>query len=254
MTASRSARGRHRDALAVIAKEPVAGLAKTRLIPALREREAARAATAMLADTLAAVRASGADPWLCYTPSDARARLGRLCPGFGLLAQAAGDLGDRLADLLGAGADRVAIVGADTPHLPQASYRRAFALLDEADVVLGPALDGGYYLVAATAARPELFVGVPMGTEVVLAETMARAARAGLAVALLPPLRDLDRAEDLAAALAAGELAAAPATLAAATELLDGNLDPVHPAGWRLRYAATAGADGWATMSRDGSC
>ena len=224
MTSSRFASGRRRNALAVIAKEPVAGLAKTRLMPALGETGAARAASAMLADTLAAVHASGADPWLCFTPSEARARLARLAPGFGLLAQAAGDLGDRLAvclaDLLEAGAERVAIVGADTPHVPLASYRRAFALLDEADVVLGPALDGGYYLVAAKSSRPELFVGVPMGTEVVLAETLARAARGGLAVALLPPLRDLDRVEDLAAALAAGELDGAPATLAAATALL----------------------------------
>jgi rSAM/selenodomain-associated transferase 1 len=208
----------------VIAKEPVAGLAKTRLVPALGEAGAARAATAMLADTLAAVRATGADPWLCFTPVEARERLGRLAPGFGLLAQGSGDLGDRLAaclaDLLATGADRVTIVGADTPHVPVSSYQRAFALLDEADVVLGPALDGGYYLVAAKAARPELFVGIPMGTEVVLTETLARAIAAGLVVALLPPLRDLDMVEDLAAALDAGELAGAPATLAATKELL----------------------------------
>jgi hypothetical protein len=224
VTPSGRVRRQRRDALAVIAKEPVAGLAKTRLVPALGEEGAARAATAMLADTLTAVRLSGADPWLCFTPAEARERLGRLAPGFGLLAQAPGDLGDRLAaclaDLLATGADRVAIVGADTPHVPIASYRRAFALLNEADVVLGPALDGGYYLVAAKAARPELFVGVPMGTEGVLTETMARAARAGLVVDLLPPLRDLDRVEDLAAALAAGELADTPATLAATRDLL----------------------------------
>jgi rSAM/selenodomain-associated transferase 1 len=215
---------RRRDALAVIVKEPVAGLAKTRLVPALGEEGAVRAATAMLTDTLAVVRSAGADPWLCFTPAEARERLGRLAPGFGLLAQRNGGLGDRLAaclaDLLAAGADRVTIVGADTPHVPIASVRRAFALLDEADVVLGPALDGGYYLVAAKAARPELFVGIPMGTETVLSETLARATRTGLDVALLPPLRDLDRVEDLAAALAAGELAGAPATLAATTELL----------------------------------
>jgi glycosyltransferase A (GT-A) superfamily protein (DUF2064 family) len=114
----------------------------------------------------------------------------------------------------------VAIVGADTPHVPPISYRRAFALLDEADVVLGPALDGGYYLIAAKAFRPELFVGVPMGTELVLVETLSRAARGGLAVALLPPMRDLDRVEDLASALAAGELDGAPVTRAAVTELL----------------------------------
>jgi uncharacterized protein len=224
VTPSGHACRQRRDALAVIAKEPVAGLAKTRLVPALGAAGAARAASAMLADTLAAVRASGAEPWLCFAPVEARERLCRLAPGFGLLAQASGDLGDRLAaclaDLLGAGVDRVAIVGADTPHIPAASYRRAFALLDEADIVLGPALDGGYYLVAAKASRPELFVGVPMGTEVVLTETLTRATRGGLLVALLSPLRDLDRVEDLAAALAAGDLDATPATLAAATELL----------------------------------
>jgi rSAM/selenodomain-associated transferase 1 len=209
----------------VIAKEPVAGLAKTRLAPAFGEAGAARAAAAMLADTLAAVASAGPDPWLCFTPPEARERLARLAPGFGLLAQGPGDLGDRLAaclaGLLAAGAGRVAIVGADTPHVPAASYRRAFTLLDEADVVLGPALDGGYYLVAARAARPELFRGVPMGTATVLAETLARAARRGLTVALLPPLRDLDRVEDLACALAAGELDAAPATRAAAADLLN---------------------------------
>jgi uncharacterized protein len=224
VTPSGPAGRRRRDVLAVIAKEPVAGLAKTRLVPALGAAGAARAAAAMLADTLAAVRSTGAEPWLCFTPAEARERLGRLAPGFGLLAQAPGDLGDRLAaclaDLLAAGADRVAIVGADTPQVPPASYRRAFALLDRADVVLGPALDGGYYLVAAKAARPELFVGVPMGTGLVLAETLRRAAGRGLVVELLPPLRDLDRLEDLGAALAAGELAGAPATLAAAAELL----------------------------------
>jgi rSAM/selenodomain-associated transferase 1 len=224
VTPSGLGRRRCRDALAVIAKEPVAGLAKTRLVPALGEAGAARAAAAMLADTLAAVRSVGAEPWLCFTPAEARERLGRLAPGFGLLAQAGGDLGDRLAaclaDLLGMGADRVAMVGADTPHVPPATYRQAFALLDDVDVVLGPALDGGYYLVAAKAARPTLFVGVPMGTDAVLSETLARATAAGLAVALLPPMRDLDRVEDLAAALAGGELTSAPATRAATTDLL----------------------------------
>jgi 2-phospho-L-lactate guanylyltransferase (CobY/MobA/RfbA family) len=177
-----------------------------------------------------------------------RERLGRLAPGFDLLAQGGGDLGDRLAaclaDLLRAGADRVAMVGADTPHVPPASYRRAFALLDQADVVLGPALDGGYYLVAAKASRPELFVGVPMGTEMVLAETLTRAVRGGLAVALLPPLRDLDRVEDLTAAVAAGELDGAPATRAAATELLASTRAAVRCA---RRPPSTSSARPWWT-------
>jgi hypothetical protein len=216
----------------VITKEPVAGAAKTRLIPAFGAAGAARAAAAMLADTLAVAAAAGAEPWVCFTPPSARARLARLAAGFGLLPQRGGDLGDRLAacfqDLVGAGLARVAIVAADTPQLPATSCRRAFALLDQVDVVLGPCRDGGYYLVAASAYWPELFVGMPMGADNVLEETRARAGRLGLTVGLLPVLRDLDRAEDLREALAAGELDGCPRTRVAVAELL-----------------ATAGAVSW---------
>jgi len=212
------------NALAVIAKEPVAGQAKTRLAPALGAAGAATLAAAMLADTLAAVRRVEAAAWLCFAPAGARAHMARLAPGFRLLPQRGADLGDRLAaclaDIRADGARRVAIVGADTPHVPPASFRLAFALLDEVDVVLGPALDGGYYLVAAKTPAPALFVGVPMGTDVVLEVTLARARLAGLTVGLLPALRDLDRPEDLTAALAEGELADSPSTLRAATAAL----------------------------------
>jgi uncharacterized protein len=215
-------------AVAVLAKEPVAGLAKTRLAATVGAAAAARAAAAMLADTLEVVAAVDAAPWLCFTPATAQRRMRRLAPGFSLLPQVAGDLGDRLAAclaaLLGCGAGRVAIVGADTPHLPGAAYTAALELLDNVDVVLGPATDGGYYLVAAKAARPELFLGVPMGTGAVLEVTLRRVAAGDLRVALLPPLRDLDRFEDLRAALDAGELAACRRTLAVAGELVAGRM------------------------------
>ncbi len=212
-------------ALAVIAKEPVAGLAKTRLAAAVGPAAAAVAAGAMLADTVEMVAQVRAEPWLCFTPATARARMAALAPGFRLLPQAPGGLGERLAAcaaaLHGSGAARVAIVGADTPHLPTGWCERALALLDHQDVVLGPALDGGYYLVATTAPWPELFLGVPMGTDLVLGETLRRAAGLGLHVGLLPPLRDLDRATDLEAALEAGELEASPRTRAVAGALLE---------------------------------
>jgi uncharacterized protein len=217
-----------RPALAVIAKEPVAGLAKTRLAPALGARGAASVAAAMLADTLATVRTVAADPWLCFEPACARDRMAALAPGFRLLAQAGGDLGDRLAAcaaaLHAAGARRLAIVGADTPHLRAAWYRSAFALLDRVDLVLGPALDGGYYLIAIDAARrpppAELFTGVPMGTDAVLGETLSRSQGLGLRTGLLPLLRDLDRMEDLEAALDHDELAGSPCSLEAIGALL----------------------------------
>jgi uncharacterized protein len=207
---------RLRRALVVIAKEPVPGAVKTRLAPGLGADGAARAAAAMLADTLAVMAQVEADPWVCFAPPDAHPRMARLAPGCGLLAQVEGDLGDRLAacfaTLLDGGAERVVIVAADTPQVPRVTYEAAFALLDQVDVVLGPTVDGGYYLVGAKAALPELFVGVPMGTEVVLQMTIQRAVQRRLRIGTVPVVRDLDRPEDLRAALAAGELDASPRT------------------------------------------
>jgi glycosyltransferase A (GT-A) superfamily protein (DUF2064 family) len=164
-----------------------------------------------------------AEPWVCFAPPEARTRMARLAPGCGLLAQVEGDLGDRLAAcfaaLLGGGAERVVIVAADTPHVPRATYQAAFALLDQVDVVLGPAVDGGYYLVGAKAALPELFVGVPMGTGAVLAVTIQRAIHRRLRIATVPMLRDLDRLEDLRDAFAAGELDGSPRTRQVAAAL-----------------------------------
>jgi uncharacterized protein len=221
-------------ALAVIAKEPVAGLAKTRLTPSLGDQGAAAVAAALLADTLTLVTEVEAEPWLCFAPAAARERMAALAPGFRLLAQVDGDLGDRLAAcaaaLHAAGATRLAIVGADTPHVPADRCRAAFDLLNRVDVVLGPALDGGYYLIAidGSAGPPsaELFTGVPMGSDQVLEETLRRARRLGLRSALLPPLRDLDRVEDLQAALDGGELASCPRSL----EVVGGLLSQRHRA------------------------
>jgi uncharacterized protein len=213
-----------RRALVVIAKEPVPGAAKTRLAPILGADGAARVAAAMLADTVAVMRTVDADPWVCFAPPDAHTRMARLAPGFGLLAQAQGDLGDRLAAcfaaLLGRGAKQVVIVAADTPQVPQTTYQEAFTLLDRVDLVLGPAEDGGYYLVGAKTALPELFVGVPMGTDAVFHETIQRARRQRLRVATVPVLRDLDRPEDLRAVLAAGELYTSPRTRLVVADLL----------------------------------
>jgi uncharacterized protein len=222
-------RRRHTRAVAVIAKEPVAGLAKTRLQAPLGAEGAARAAAAMLDDTLATLARVDAERWLYFAPAEARARMARLAPGFKLLAQAGGDLGDRLAgcfeallaDPDGAGLERLCVVGADTPHVPASACTTALAMLDRVDVALGPAADGGYYLVAARASLPGLFVGVPMGTGRVLEVTLRRAARAGLRVGLLPLRRDLDRVEDLAEALRCGDLDRCPRTRTVVAELLE---------------------------------
>lgn len=120
--------------------------------------------------------------------------------------QGAGDLGVRIAlafhDAFRRGAQRVLVVGSDCPRLSAPIMRDALRRLSAADVVLGPAEDGGYYLIglrreAMKAALPALFSGVPWGTGDVLARTLELAEDAGLGTALLERLPDVDRPEDL---------------------------------------------------------
>ena len=116
--------------------------------------------------------------------------------------QAAGDLGERMtaafAAAFAAGASRVAIIGTDCPGLRADHLRQAFALLAEYDVVLGPATDGGYYLLGLRQPQPELFQNKEWSTATVLTDTVADAHRLSRRVALLPELRDVDTAADLA--------------------------------------------------------
>jgi glycosyltransferase A (GT-A) superfamily protein (DUF2064 family) len=113
-------------------------------------------------------------------------------------------------------ATQVALIGSDLPSLPPAHVEAAFARLDAgADIVLGPAEDGGYYLIAATAPHPELFTGITWSTETVFAQTVAKVAAAGLTLATLPPWYDIDTGEDLRHC--AADLAAHPDHPATAT-------------------------------------
>ena len=116
------------------------------------------------------------------------------------LPQCDGDLGCRMAAASGEafadGAERVVIIGSDCPDLATETLARAFALLDDADVVLGPATDGGYYLVGLAAPRDELFDGIPWSTPDTLRVTLEVARARGLRVALLEEKRDIDTADD----------------------------------------------------------
>ncbi|GAC1380996.1 MAG: hypothetical protein NVSMB30_28790 [Hymenobacter sp.] len=117
--------------------------------------------------------------------------------------QAPGDLGERMAAAFAAafeaGARRVAIIGTDCPGLRAAHLTQAFAQLADHDVVLGPATDGGYYLLGLRQPCPELFQNKAWSTASVLPDTVAEAERLGYRVALLPELRDVDTAVDLVA-------------------------------------------------------
>jgi uncharacterized protein len=155
--------------------------------------------------------------------------------------QRGANLGERLFRALDDAAREhsfVAAVGSDHPTLSLAAVRRAFAALaaGEADVALGPSLDGGYYLVAVRRERlsPRLFAEIDWSTERVLAQTLERCRELGLSVVELPAARDVDRGEDvialaaeIAAAEAAGEVVGCPRTRAVLTEW--GLLPPAGP-------------------------
>ena len=184
-----------------MAKHPVPGQVKTRLAVALGADTACalyRGFVLDLAERLGAL--PYAVTW-AYTPPGAP--FGELLPGARCRPQRGRDLGERLAaaiaDELAAGPGPVLAIGADAPHIPAAVLAEAAAALaDRADVVLGPAADGGYYLIGLRGPAPGLFAGIAWSTAGVLEATLARAGAAGLAVHLLPPSFDVDEVADLA--------------------------------------------------------
>src|SRR5574341_2393969 len=185
------------NALLVIAKRPAAGQAKTRLAPPFSHAEAAQLYECFLRDTLDLVRAvPGVARLIHYAPSSAAGYFRQLAPDFGLTPKIGDSLGERLDNVLthclSAGFARAVIMDSDSPTLPAEYLGRAFAMLDDADVVFGPCDDGGYYLIGLTRPQPRLLREVQMSTPNVLKDTLAVAQAEGLRVALLPTWYDVD--------------------------------------------------------------
>jgi uncharacterized protein len=202
--------------LLVIAKEPVPGRAKTRLIPELGEAGAARLAEAALRDTLAAVAATPAPRRVLILDGEPGPWLP---PGFEVIGQRGGGLDERLAaGFEDAGAPAL-LIGMDTPQVTPELLEAGVSELCRpgVDAVLGPAEDGGWWAIGLRRAEREVFMGVPMSTPGTGDAQHRRLGELGLQIAPLPPLRDMDTLADakaIAAAAAAGELAAALAALA----------------------------------------
>lgn len=196
---------RGRESLLVFTRYPEPGTSKTRLIPALGAEEAARLHQRMTERTIAKAKAfATARPvsWEVVYEGGTEPLIRQwLGEGLSLRPQSVGDLGERMdagfREAFTSGSDRVVIIGTDCPGLTGDHLADAFDALAAHDLVLGPAIDGGYYLVGLTARRPQLFAGVPWGFEKVLERTLALAASAGLTTSLLEPLADVDRPEDL---------------------------------------------------------
>ena len=197
-----------RPAAIVIAKAPRPGLCKTRLEPLLGPEGCARLQAALVARAAAWASAVG-DAFVVFTPADAREEIAALAPGATLLAQGEGSLGDRLAsafrEVLAAHPGPAILVGVDTPQLGRAHADAALDdLRDGIDVTVGPAADGGYYLIGLREPNDAVFA-LPSelwGGSEVLVRTLAAANEEGLSVAMLRAERDLDDEADARAMLA----------------------------------------------------
>ena len=182
---------------------PEAGNTKTRLIPhlgAVRAAELQRWMTASMAQEMAALRPD-IDRQIHFSGgglSQMQAWLGRQ---FTYLPQFAGGLGHRLHQAFvgnfRSGMDAVVAIGADCPQLSTRHFEQAFKQLKTHDVVIGPAADGGYYLIGLNRPQAKLFEDIPWGTGDVFEQTVAIATSLNLSIATLEQLRDVDRPEDL---------------------------------------------------------
>ena len=240
-------------AIAVMAKAPRAGKSKTRLVPHITAEQAAALSAAFLADVTANLARAAASaaivPYLAYAPAGtAHLFDGIVAPGTRLLlADGAGPapagvqgfgrcLLHAIAAMLADGHDAACVLNADSPNLPTQFLLEAAAALARADcVVMGPAEDGGYYLLGMRAAHAHLFAGIAWSTADVAAQTRARAAEAGLALVELDTWYDVDEPATLVrlaaemngvrprGAFEAPHTAACLARLAAAPPLLAGH-------------------------------
>jgi uncharacterized protein len=206
------------DVVVVLTRAPSAG-GKARLFAALRRPCDSALLTALLLDTLDGVRASGIPAVVAVRPAstveevraliadDGAPRRGQSTadhsgPSLEVIAQSEGHLGTRMRDAMthafADGARRVVLIGSDLPSIRASVLHDALAVLDRDPdaLVLGPALDGGYYLIAAGSV-PAVFDGIRWDSADVMDQTRVEATRAGLRVHLVAPLGDVDTVADL---------------------------------------------------------
>ncbi len=202
-------------ALIIFARAPVPGQVKTRLCPPLTPDEAASLHGSLVLDVLERTRPpghscaqparAGVDRFVACSPSAEHVFFKILAQreGVGLLTQAGEDLGTRMRHacetVFAMGYQKAVLVGSDLPAIPGSVYADAFLRLEGHDLVLGPARDGGYYLIGLRPPVPDLFTGVPWSTERVFDVTMKLAQNLGLNTAVLPLGSDLDTIDDLTA-------------------------------------------------------
>jgi rSAM/selenodomain-associated transferase 1 len=189
--------------IAIVARAP-SSEGKSRLIRDLGTRDGAGLRLALLRDTFESVSELEVEKAVLYTPPDGEAEIRALTPFPAVfLPQRGATLGERMRDgvrdLLTSGFDAVVLVGSDLPTLPPPHVTTAFEILKRRSevLVLGPADDGGYYLIGLTQSRPELFERIPWGTPLVLQRTRNAAEALRIPVETLAQWYDVDSPSDL---------------------------------------------------------
>ncbi len=191
------------NAILIMAKTPLPNKVKTRLCPPLEPETAAHLYYSFLLDKIEQVRCmEGAHHFLAYTPATEEIFFLNITPpGFTLIRQVGSDLGERLANISNSlfemGFEKVVILDSDTPNLPHDYIKEGLRRLDDVDVVLGPCLDGGYYLIGMRGKMPELFTGIPWSTRDVTELTEKKAIALGKTVSHIGRWYDVDTVEDL---------------------------------------------------------
>jgi len=183
--------------LIVFIRQPVAGRVKTRLAATVGAHAACTMYAAMAEHV---VRNVQSDAWSTVLYVDESEGLLPVQQWLGMTPreQRGNSLGERLANAVAEHADaRVVVIGTDAPDVDAAVITTAFASLDDYHVVLGPAYDGGYYLIGLQRPLPEVFKGIEWSTDRVMLQTVQAAVTAGATVKILDPLRDIDVEEDV---------------------------------------------------------
>lgn len=191
------------EALIIFAREPIHGRVKTRLALGTDAGKATAVYTALLEHTIETARATGVDAMISLAGEPTAIWASGL--GVPFEVQSGGDLGIRMAECFDRrffkGLDRVVIIGSDNARLQPDHIRSAFASLEDEPVVLGPAEDGGYWLVGQQSPGIDLFTGVPWSSSATLEETRKRLKKLGVRWKELETLPDIDTAEDLRRAI-----------------------------------------------------
>lgn len=201
--------------LLVFARLPELGKVKTRLAADVGDARALAVYESMLRDVMRGIGTSTPDTEIEVlwppTPGANGEALRKAFAPHAIAMQTGNGLGDRLSMALSERfffhrTEKIVTIGVDDPTLPRELIDRAFALLESCEYVLGPASDGGYYLIGcrALAFDPTVFHDIDWGTSAVLSETLRRIAALGRTVALLPERYDIDTGADLERAIAEG--------------------------------------------------